>query len=46
MKFGLIGLGRKDGNIARRLMRSGHETVVCECYGKVVSDFEGRHDLR
>ena len=28
MKIGLIGLGRMGGNIARRLMRDGHETVV------------------
>jgi 6-phosphogluconate dehydrogenase len=28
MKIGIIGLGRMGGNIARRLMRGGHETVV------------------
>src|ERR1700709_164646 len=28
MKIGIIGLGRMGGNIARRLMRAGHETVV------------------
>ncbi|WP_375398411.1 NADP-dependent phosphogluconate dehydrogenase, partial [uncultured Sphingomonas sp.] len=28
MKIGIIGLGRMGGNIARRLMRCGHETVV------------------
>ena len=28
MKIGLIGLGRMGGNIARRLMRDGHETAV------------------
>ncbi len=28
MKIGLIGLGRMGGNIARRLMRSGHEIVA------------------
>ncbi|HVI54787.1 MAG TPA: decarboxylating 6-phosphogluconate dehydrogenase [Luteibacter sp.] len=28
MKIGLIGLGRMGGNIARRLMRDGHQTVV------------------
>ena len=28
MRIGLIGLGRMGGNIARRLMRAGHETVV------------------
>ena len=28
MKIGLIGLGRMGGNIARRLMRNGHEIVA------------------
>jgi 6-phosphogluconate dehydrogenase len=28
MKIGIIGLGRMGGNIARRLMQGGHETVV------------------
>jgi 6-phosphogluconate dehydrogenase len=28
MQLGVIGLGRMGGNIARRLMRSGHECVV------------------
>jgi len=28
MQLGIIGLGRMGGNIARRLMRGGHETVV------------------
>ncbi|MDX5983580.1 phosphogluconate dehydrogenase (NAD(+)-dependent, decarboxylating) [Sphingomonas echinoides] len=28
MKIGIIGLGRMGGNIARRIMRAGHETVV------------------
>ena len=28
MKVGIIGLGRMGGNIARRLMRGGHEVVV------------------
>jgi 6-phosphogluconate dehydrogenase len=28
MQIGLIGLGRMDGNIARRLMRHGHEAIV------------------
>ena len=28
MKIGLIGLGRMGGNIARRLMRGGHEVVA------------------
>ncbi|MBW8734455.1 MAG: NAD(P)-binding domain-containing protein, partial [Asticcacaulis sp.] len=28
MKLGMIGLGRMGANIARRLMRNGHEVVV------------------
>ncbi len=28
MQLGIIGLGRMGGNISRRLMRAGHETVV------------------
>jgi len=28
MRIGIVGLGRMGGNIARRLMRHGHETVV------------------
>jgi 6-phosphogluconate dehydrogenase len=30
MKLGIIGLGRMGGNIARRLMRHGHEVVVLD----------------
>src|SRR5437588_12710503 len=28
MQLGVIGLGRMGANIARRLMRAGHQTVV------------------
>ena len=28
MQLGIVGLGRMGGNIARRLMREGHHTVV------------------
>jgi len=28
MKIGIIGLGRMGGNIARRIMRAGHQSVV------------------
>jgi len=38
MKIGLIGLGRMGGNIARRLMRAGHETVVYDRDAKAVAD--------
>ncbi len=28
MQYGMIGLGRMGGNMARRLVRGGHEVVV------------------
>ena len=34
MKIGVIGLGRMGGNIARRLMRAGHECVVFDASAK------------
>jgi 6-phosphogluconate dehydrogenase len=37
MKIGIIGLGRMGGNIARRLMRAGHETVVFDRDEKAVA---------
>ena len=36
MKIGIIGLGRMGGNIARRLMRAGHETVVFDRDPKMI----------
>ena len=36
MKIGLIGLGRMGGNIARRLMRGGHEVVVFDMNANAV----------
>ena len=41
MKLGLIGLGRMGGNIARRLMRGGHEVVVYDRDLKAVQELEG-----
>lgn len=38
MKIGLIGLGRMGANLARRLMRAGHETVVYDRNAIAVSD--------
>jgi 6-phosphogluconate dehydrogenase len=38
MKIGIIGLGRMGGNIARRLMRAGHETVVYDRAPEVVKE--------
>lgn len=36
MKIGLIGLGRMGGNIARRLMRGGHEVIVFDMNANAV----------
>jgi 6-phosphogluconate dehydrogenase len=38
MRIGIIGLGRMGGNIARRLMRAGHEAVVYDRDAKAVAD--------
>jgi 6-phosphogluconate dehydrogenase len=37
MQLGMIGLGRMGGNIARRLMKHGHETVVYDKDPKAVA---------
>ena len=37
MKIGLIGLGRMGGNIARRLMKNGHEVVGYDRNAKAVA---------
>src|SRR5580698_5935984 len=36
MQLGIIGLGRMGGNIARRLMRAGHEVAVFDRDAKAV----------
>ncbi len=36
MQLGMIGLGRMGGNIAKRLMQHGHETVVFDRNGEAV----------
>ncbi len=41
MRIGIIGLGRMGGNIAQRLMRGGHETVVYDRDPKTVADLVG-----
>jgi 6-phosphogluconate dehydrogenase len=41
MQLGMIGLGRMGGNIVRRLMRSGHSTVVYDKDAKAVAGFAG-----
>jgi len=37
MQIGIIGLGRMGGNIARRLMANGHQTVVYDHDAKAVA---------
>jgi len=41
MKIGIIGLGRMGGNIARRLMRAGHETVVFDRDAAAIAELVG-----
>ena len=38
MQIGVVGLGRMGGNIARRLMKAGHECVVFDASPKAVAD--------
>ena len=50
MQLGIVGLGRMGGNIARRLMRAGHRTVVHDRNREAVVGLEGEgaqgaHDL-
>ena len=40
MKIGIVGLGRMGGNIARRLINSGHEAVGYDVDGKALSQIE------
>ena len=37
MEIGIVGLGRKGANIARRLMRSGHGGVVFDLNADAVA---------
>ncbi len=41
MQIGIVGLGRMGGNIARRLMKNGHQTVVYDRDTKAVAALEG-----
>jgi 6-phosphogluconate dehydrogenase len=40
MQIGVIGLGRMGGNITRRLIQNGHETVVYDHDPKAVADLK------
>ncbi len=41
MQIGIVGLGRMGGNIARRLMRAGHECVVLDANPKAAETLAG-----
>ncbi|HUZ12282.1 MAG TPA: decarboxylating 6-phosphogluconate dehydrogenase [Caulobacteraceae bacterium] len=41
MQLGIVGLGRMGGNIARRLMRGGHECVVHDRDARALADLGG-----
>jgi 6-phosphogluconate dehydrogenase len=40
MQIGIIGLGRMGGNIARRLMRHGHDCVVFDARAEAVNELK------
>ena len=40
MQVGMVGLGRMGANIARRLMRDGHECVVFDVSAEAVAELE------
>jgi 6-phosphogluconate dehydrogenase len=41
MQLGMIGLGRMGGNMVRRLMRAGHQSVVYDVYPPAVKTLAG-----
>ena len=41
MRLAMIGLGRMGANIARRLMRGGHDVVVWDRNESAVRELEG-----
>jgi 6-phosphogluconate dehydrogenase len=43
MQLGIVGLGRMGGNIARRLMKAGHEVVVYDHNASVVDGLAKEH---
>ena len=42
MQIGMVGLGRMGANLARRLMRAGHEIVVYDVNPDAVDDARRR----
>src|SRR5215475_8890045 len=43
MQIGMIGLGRMGANMARRLIKGGHQCVVFDRSAKVVQEFTTEH---
>src|SRR5688500_8240718 len=41
MQLGIVGLGRMGANIARRLMRNGHDCVVYDVNADIVRELAG-----
>ena len=41
MQLGMIGLGRMGANMVRRLMKAGHECVVCDMNAASVKELAG-----
>ena len=41
MQLGMVGLGRMGANMARRLMRGGHELVVTDLSADDVKELAG-----
>jgi len=46
MQLGMIGLGRMGANMVRRLIRSGHECVVCDINRSSVAELEREGAVR
>lgn len=42
MQIGMVGLGRMGANMARRLMRDGHECVACQAVFTVAVNLSAR----
>jgi len=43
MQLGMIGLGRMGANMARRLMKGGHECVVYDVHSQAVDELAEQH---
>jgi 6-phosphogluconate dehydrogenase len=45
MQIGMIGLGRMGANMARRLLKSGHQCVVFDMSPKAVQEWSQKKPL-